>query len=311
MYYYIIYTLCDAMQSVVDNYEAVLLCLEQITEEDRGEAGSKASGLASTFLKFETFFGLKLGVLVFKRAEELSKLLQKQTLTASAAKVAAQTLISSLQNMRNKEYFHTLWVTITQAADDLNLEKPQVQRCRRPPKRFDSGSAPVAHDVPENLYRITFFQFLDCSINFVRDRFDQRSFDIYMLAEKLLLQCATSESWASETEDCFKSVTDHFGSDLDVSRLEIQLKMLTSAFKCDGKSTVKYHSQQDVINALIQLGDARKMFAEINKLVRLLLTIPVSSATAERCFSALRRLKSYTRSTMSAARLNHVAVKHT
>jgi len=52
------------------------------------------------------------------------------------------------------------------------------------------------------------------------------------------------------------------------------------------------------------------MFCEVNKLVRLLLTIPASSSTAERSFSALRRLKSYNRSTMSAARLNHLAILH-
>jgi len=58
------------------------------------------------------------------------------------------------------------------------------------------------------------------------------------------------------------------------------------------------------------MGAAREMFTEVCRLIRLLLTIPVSSATAERSFSALRRLKTYTRSTMSAARLNHVALLH-
>lgn len=38
------------MQSVLDNYEAVLLCLEEIAQEDKAEAGSKASGLAITSL---------------------------------------------------------------------------------------------------------------------------------------------------------------------------------------------------------------------------------------------------------------------
>ena len=55
------------------------------------------------------------------------------------------------------------------------------------------------------------------------------------------------------------------------------------------------------------------MFCEVNKLVHLLLTIPASSSTAEqpeRSFSALCRPKSYTRSTMSAARLNHLAILH-
>ena len=38
--------------------------------------------------------------------------------------------------------------------------------------------------------------------------------------------------------------------------------------------------------------------------------MPVSSAMAERSFSALRRLKTYVRSTMTAPRLNHIALLH-
>jgi hAT family C-terminal dimerisation region len=58
------------------------------------------------------------------------------------------------------------------------------------------------------------------------------------------------------------------------------------------------------------LGKTKIMFTEICKLLRLLLMIPVASATAERSFSALRRLKTYTRSTMTAARLTHIALLH-
>ena len=38
------------------------------------------------------------------------------------------------------------------------------------------------------------------------------------------------------------------------------------------------------------------------------LAIPVTSCTAERSFSSLRRLKTYLRSTMSQDRLNHIAI---
>ena len=45
-------------------------------------------------------------------------------------------------------------------------------------------------------------------------------------------------------------------------------------------------------------------------LVRLLLTIPCSSADAERSFSFLRRLKTYRRNSVTQMRLNHLAVRH-
>lgn len=54
----------------------------------------------------------------------------------------------------------------------------------------------------------------------------------------------------------------------------------------------------------------RSMFDQVEQLVRLLLTIPASSAEAERSFSSLRRLKSYLRTTMKQERLNHCTVLH-
>ena len=55
---------------------------------------------------------------------------------------------------------------------------------------------------------------------------------------------------------------------------------------------------------------AQLMVPDAMRLLRLLLTLPASSATSERSFSALRRLKTWLRATMTQARLNAVAVCH-
>ena len=52
----------------------------------------------------------------------------------------------------------------------------------------------------------------------------------------------------------------------------------------------------------------RKLFPQVEMLVRLLLTIPCSSEEAERSFAGLRRLKTYTHNSMTQMRLNHLAV---
>ena len=54
-------------------------------------------------------------------------------------------------------------------------------------------------------------------------------------------------------------------------------------------------SLQDLISEMKGMGKGRLFYADVNNLIRLLLTIPVSSATAERSFSELRRLKTFTR----------------
>ena len=56
---------------------------------------------------------------------------------------------------------------------------------------------------------------------------------------------------------------------------------------------------------------ASTMFCEVDKLVRLYFTIPITTATSERSFSALRRVKTYLRSTMTEERLNNVLLLHT
>ena len=48
------------------------------------------------------------------------------------------------------------------------------------------------------------------------------------------------------------------------------------------------------------------MLGEIHKVLKIYFTIPVTTATAERSFSTLRRLKTYLRSTMTQHRLNNL-----
>lgn len=57
-------------------------------------------------------------------------------------------------------------------------------------------------------------------------------------------------------------------------------------------------------------AEVRGLFVRVETLAGLLLVIPVSSAEAERSCSALRRLKTWLRTTMTQVRLNNVAVCH-
>ena len=51
---------------------------------------------------------------------------------------------------------------------------------------------------------------------------------------------------------------------------------------------------------------ASSIFSEVDKLVRIYLPIPVTTATRERSLSAVRCIKTYLRSTMSQQRLNNI-----
>lgn len=64
----------------------------------------------------------------------------------------------------------------------------------------------------------------------------------------------------------------------------------------------------DVAQLLQSDATLRGMLPELVKIIRLILTVPVTTCSSERAFSGLRRLKTYLRSTMTSTRLNNIAV---
>ena len=50
----------------------------------------------------------------------------------------------------------------------------------------------------------------------------------------------------------------------------------------------------------------KRMLGEIHKVLKNYFTFPVTSATAERSFSSMRRVKTFLRSTMTQSRLNNL-----
>ena len=52
----------------------------------------------------------------------------------------------------------------------------------------------------------------------------------------------------------------------------------------------------------------KAMLSEVFTLLKLYYTVPMTTATSERSFSILRRLKNYLRSTMTQCRLNYYYV---
>jgi hAT family C-terminal dimerisation region len=113
--------------------------------------------------------------------------------------------------------------------------------------------------------------------------------------ENLLVKAA--ETGAVNTDDV-KAVCDHFDGDLKPDRLVRQLAVLGDIFA--GKNVT---SIAQLIHNLREMGSAANLFTEVLLLLRLYLVLPASVATAERNFSALRRMKTYLRSTMTCHRL--------
>ena len=109
-----------------------------------------------------------------------------------------------------------------------------------------------------------------------------------------------------------------YEKDIKMDLLQIQLQMLPGLIKTYNQNqhniTIKEVTLISTLCDVIRFNDtisvSKTMLSEVFKLLRIFLTIPVTTATAERTFSTLRRLKNYLRSTMGQQRLNNMMLLH-
>ncbi|XP_025409931.1 uncharacterized protein LOC112683229 [Sipha flava] len=71
---------------------------------------------------------------------------------------------------------------------------------------------------------------------------------------------------------------------------------------------ISINSTQDATYVFKSDNSLGGMLTGFNKLLKIMLTVPVSSCTAERSFSPLQRLKTFLRSTMTQNGLNDIAL---
>lgn len=76
---------------------------------------------------------------------------------------------------------------------------------------------------------------------------------------------------------------------------------------CHGQAEATSETSQSLINAL---STTPQRYPNVRNLLRIAVTLPLTSCSAERCFSAMKILKSRLRSTMLDERLNGLALMY-
>ena len=97
-----------------------------------------------------------------------------------------------------------------------------------------------------------------------------------------------------------------YNKDIDMKKRERQLRVLPDLLNSGPDIASKVTRVRTLANMLAAAPLASGMFSEVDKLVRIYLTIHVTTATGERSLSAVRCIKTYLRSTMSQQRLNNI-----
>ncbi len=278
---------------------------------------------------FNFFFGLKLGCLIFTDTEKLSRVLQSSSCCLEDVFCAAETVIVHFQRIRGtKTYrcehiyfsnfgflddnsFKFFYASVLKDSEGLT-EKPILPRRRHPPRRYASSSTPVDFTTCEQFYEKQYIEVLDIIIDMLQIRFTQKCFKLLCDVEKFIIDLSNNP--LDDVNERIQLIMDFCKDDINVRKLQAEAYMISDFFKSvinTKQLKIKQITKISTICEILNLVDiGKQMFQEYHKLIKLYLTIPVSTATAERTFSALNRLKNALRASMGQPRLNHCLLAH-
>ena len=292
----------QSLRSVLQNYSVLQELWTTLLEQRlESEMRARITGVKAQMESFEYYFGVCVGELVLNHADNLSKSLQSKTISAAEGQKLAEMTLKVLSKIRNCEQFNLFWSSVTKKASQLDIAEPSLPRNRKRPRRFDSDSEQYCPITVEEHFRKQFFEILDYAINSIKSRFDQPGYARYKKVESLLIKAMSNEDFTEELE----FVTSFYSEDINATTLNIQLDTLAAQI------TLEEPNLLELINYMKKLSSSQhQMFSEVVTLMKIVLVNPSTNSTSERSFSAMRRIKTYLRSSMSQSRLNAIMTLH-
>ncbi|KAJ8353148.1 hypothetical protein SKAU_G00207150 [Synaphobranchus kaupii] len=246
----------------------------------KGETRAKVAGLVTKAISMRTVFGLLSCVALF------SPSLQGSNVTALGSMESAKLLCHRLSALRQDATVADLVGKTKEYAARYNLRSPQPPRVNKTPAHYRHMDELEMQELDE-----------ESDVREVKWRFDQEGIRLAARREQAVIEAAQGNVVVVE-EGCQDFTHFH------TQRLSLGLAMLGDV--CNGRqvSTI-----QDVVSILQTLQpQTRSLPSDVEGLIKQCLSLPISVAALERSFSALRRLKTWLRSTMSQERLTHLAL---
>ncbi len=298
----------DSLLSIINNYGVLLSTWDEAYEAVKDtESKARIQGVCSQMESFNFLFGTVLGEMLLRHTDNLSKSLQNRTRCAAEGQEIGDMVVRTLQSIRSDECFDLFWLKVVAIAEPFDIQ-PQLPRRRKVPRRYDSGSAEGEfHDNPKAYFRQHYFEAIDLAVNCIQDRFKQRGYQVYQYLELLLLKASENEDYKTE----FDFVTSFYGDDLQPDNLRAQLVTFGIEFQRSCDLGERKPDIFDIKKYFCSLTSAqRDLLSQVCIVLKLVLIMPATNSTSERSFSALRRLKTYLRNTISQERLNNLIVLH-
>jgi hAT family C-terminal dimerisation region len=293
----------------VDSHDSVLVFLDLLPVvvdtlnalahvRGAGATGADAAALLTVVRSSGFLVSLQVAGHCLAKTVSLSRALQdpSQNIGDAIARVMAVRKAFEDERVFADEEFHRVFFSASEMAEKIGEELTAPRNAGRQTHR---ANAP-AEGTEEYYRRNIFIPFLDHLINELKVRFGDD------VPKQVRLQELMPAAMNATSLPRIMEAAELFEFDLNRSLLEVEAEVKTWMNLI--QSLPQERRPKDIPEAILLGKD--NFLPAVTTLLRLFGTIPVSNATAERSFSALKRLKTYLRSTMGEERLTGLALLH-
>jgi len=282
--------------------EHIISALETISTWDDIKCSSKAECFLNMLLNTTFIVSLKSLIFVFQITYRLSVYLQNENIQTCEA----TELISNVKKILNSRrenaetHFHNVWKEVEHFLSIYDLTPTMPRIVAKQTKRPNPSSCTS----PEEYFRISIFiPMLDFVINDFDTRFNSTSIELALFSlipgklkkMDLSLSELTHILWEKYSSLLLLRMPHGHFLDINVFMQEIELWRLECI-------------SHDVTDAMAALDVSKDKYPNIHTLLTIFCSLPVTTSSAERSFSTLKRLKTWLRGNMSEKRLVGLAL---
>ncbi|XP_012559259.3 zinc finger MYM-type protein 1-like [Hydra vulgaris] len=284
-------------------YDALIEIAEDntLTTAPQVKSRAEAKGIARNISNFKFVCSLVLWYDILFQINIVSKMLQSQALDLSLALEHLNATKSFLCDYRCDEEFAAMVENTKKLAVELEIfEGFDVDdRVRRKSRQFlyEGRDEPIVS--PEQNFRVSFFnRILDIAIQAINERFTQLSEynELFGFLYNIGSKPLTDDELLKHCKDLHLALMSDGQSDINGVELWYEIKAI-------GRRLDTSNSDPKSVLKCIYTSNVVEVFPNLSIAFRILLTLPVTVASAEGSFSKLKIIKSYLRSQMCQDRL--------
>ena len=325
-----------SFDKIRENYEALLAWLADLVTKRVGKDRSDALSILTMMTKFSEFYYLCLAQKIFTLVyfthvqlqnpslsiSEVSRLMTDLVLiikaesTEGAAQLFYQDCVHIAREKTTQGEIGGLGLGAPQAPRRwMNIHSREDENSTQLRKRLSAPPMQHTEEEVENYFRSQYIEVMTAVILAFEERFQISN---VILSMDTYLKTIESVDFPAPSLQAIEAICNHCEQDQhNGTPIPGRTNICKESLVNDLRNLRRYEESigaehattpEQIASIFARNATLRAISQNMAYIVKLLLLVPATSCSAERSFSSLRRLKTYLRSTMGQARLNHLAV---